>query len=154
MKTVIISPYSKPLPNGNNNAKNYPYWEDMVVLLKNEGYHVIQIGQKNEKPLKGVDEIKVELSFKELEKLVSECFFWMSVDSFFQHFCTYHKRRGVVIFGKSDPNIFGYKSNLNIYKDESCFRKQQFAYWFDEPFDANVFVKPDIIMKKIKDNFK
>mgnify|MGYP000919647777 CR=1 FL=1 len=46
MKKIIISPFSKKLRRFNlnepekDNPKNYPFWEDVVKLLRSKGYYV------------------------------------------------------------------------------------------------------------------
>ena len=63
---------------------------------------------------------------KKLLKLAQESNAWISVDSFFQHFCSYYKiPNGIVIFSQSDPNIFGYPGNINILKDRAYLRPDQ-----------------------------
>ena len=42
---IIISPYSKPLRNGLNNPKNYPYWKELISLINEE---IIQVGVDGE----------------------------------------------------------------------------------------------------------
>jgi hypothetical protein len=42
-------------------------------------------------------------------------------------------------FGQSDPNIFGYPGNINLLKDRSYLRPEQFLHWWHE----TVFYKED-----------
>ena len=63
---IIISPYSRKLRNGKTNPKNFPHWEKLVKLLKEDGHTIIQVGVKGEKELQGVDEVKFNLPLKEL----------------------------------------------------------------------------------------
>lgn len=151
MKKIIISPYAQKLrpkngvANKNTNAKNYPYWDEVVNLLKSKNYHIIQIGVAGEQML-SVHEHKLNLSLKDLEILLKSCDSWICVDSFFQHFATYHNKRGVVIFGKSDPNIFGYEKNTNLLKSRSNLRIDQFNFWDDVAYDKDVFVDPQVVV--------
>lgn len=153
MKKIIISPYSQKLPNGKINAKNYPYWEEVVAELKKLGFYIIQIGKDYEDEIKGIDEIKKELNFKELQQLLEKCDLWISVDNFFQHFCAFYNKKGIVIFGQSNPLLFGHKENINICKDEKCFRNDQFGFWFEVQFDKEVFVAPNIVIATVKNFF-
>ena len=91
MKTIIISPYSRKLRGKNTeNLKNWPYeyWEELVKLLKENDFKVIQIGVMGEKPITGVDDLVIGLSIKGLKKLISECDNWISVDNFMPHLCS------------------------------------------------------------------
>lgn len=142
MKNAIIAPYAAKLRSGNNNPKNYPHWVELIHLLKERGFNIIQIGTEGEVRLEGADEFKTNLSFPELTELV-----WMnnvlilSVDSFFPHFCRSVGQKCVVLWGKSDPNVFGYKENVNILKDRKYLRSphDQWLYWEKETFDPDVF---------------
>ena len=147
-RLILISPWSKPLKNGKENPKNYPWWKELVKLLKIDGFYIIQIGILGEKDI-GADEQRFNLSLEELEILINNCFIVLSVDSFLQHFCWYIKKRGIVIFGKSDPLIFGHESNINLLKDRKYLRKNQFWTWEEETYDPEVFVSPEDIMRAI-----
>ena len=151
MKRILISPNSRPLRNGKRNAKNYPWWEELIDSLKQTGdYYIIQIGRSEETPLKNADEIKFDLSFIDLRDLVNTCFLWLSVDNFFPHFCAAYKLiKGIVLWGRSDPGIFGY-DNINLLKDKRNLREKQFEGWEDIAYDENVFVSSNIILKEIK----
>ena len=77
---IIISPYSKKLLSGNQNPKNYPYWEELINQINEP---IIQVGVEGEKQL--VDDFRKDLPISELRKLIQECRTWISCDSFFQH---------------------------------------------------------------------
>lgn len=146
---VVISPYSKRLRNDKENAKNYPYWPELVKLMKDQGMYVIQIGINGEKSIDGVDEERFNNPLAELEKLVKECDTWISVDNFFQHFCYTCNKPGIVLFGRSDPNIFGHKENINLLKDRKNLRERQFNIWEEVEYSKDVFVEPSVVMDSI-----
>lgn len=146
---IIISPYSKPLRNGKRNAKNYPHWSELVIRLRKKYDDIIQIGIEGEEKIKGVKEFKQNLSLSEIKKLVQESEFWISVDNFLPHLSHHVKKPGVVIWGFSDPNIFGYPENLNILKDRKNLRQRQFDIWEIIAFNPNVFLSADEIIKLI-----
>lgn len=125
-KTLLISPYSAPINTGRN-PKDYPHWENLVQKLKAEGWTIWQIGVNQEKQIPGIDKYYDGLNYYELEKLAREATVWVSVDNFFHHFCTNKGMMGVVIFGPSDPNIFGHPTNFNILKDRKYLRGNQFG---------------------------
>jgi len=117
----------------------------------NDGHYIIQVGVTGEKELVGIDEVKFNLSMDELADLLNTCDTWMSVDNFFQHFASHYDKPGVVIFGKSDPNIFGYKHNLNILKDRKNLRAKPFDIWESTEFNKNVFPYAEEVFKAFKD---
>jgi hypothetical protein len=158
---IIISPYSQKLPketfkNDVNpsmvNPKNYPYWEELITILKNEvpNLDVVQIGVAGEKILKGVTTIKHNLSPQDLLELAKTGNAWFAVDNFFNHFCSYYNiPNGFVMFGQSDPNIYGYKQNTNILKDRKYLRPDQFGFWWDRPYIKEAFLEPEEVAKLV-----
>jgi ADP-heptose:LPS heptosyltransferase len=145
---VIISPWSKALRNGKENPKNYPFWKEVVDGLKEKGIHVIQAGVTGEKLL-GADSTAFNLSLDDLAELIKSCDAWVSVDNFFQHFCYLLEQPGIVIFGRSDPNIFGHELNDNLLKNRSYLRATQFTFWEDVEFSTECFVEPKVVIEAI-----
>jgi len=151
MKTIIISPYSRKLRNGQkDNPKNYPFWRDVVKQLKEEGYNILQVGVEGENRIEGVDEVKYNLPLKELAEEIKKCHTWISVDNFFQHISNYLQKKGIVLFGQSDPNIFGHIGNINLLKDRKYLRGKQFDIWEATQYKKEVFVAPIQVLKAIK----
>jgi len=89
---IIISPYAKALRNGKTNAKNYPYWKELIRLIDKP---IVQVGIEGEEQL--VDDFRKNLSLDELGKLVDQCKTWISCDSFFQHFSWDRQKYGIVL---------------------------------------------------------
>jgi ADP-heptose:LPS heptosyltransferase len=148
VKTVIISPFSRSLRNGKENPKNYPYWDQVISKLKTRSIRIVQIGRSNEKCL-DADEVKHDLKLVDLKKLINKTDLCLAVDNFLPHLCANMGKRCVVIFGKSDPNIFGYYTNTNLLKDRKYLRKRQFETWEQEQYEPECFIEPDIIVKTV-----
>ncbi len=148
--TVLIFPFPKAIGEGKISAKNYPYWTELLSLLQKE-CNLIQLGVVGEKQL--INDFRLNLPLEELKKLITECSFWISCDSFAPHLAKHIGKTGAVIWGKSDPVIFGYPENLNILKDRKHLRRDQFKYWLEEPFDPEVFLPPADVYKLIKQRF-
>lgn len=142
---IILSPYARVGPDVVKNAKNYPYWDKVVKLLKD--YHIVQVGIAGEEKI--VEDVRYDLSLEELKTLILECETWMSVDSFFQHYAWSLNKPGVVVFSKSDPNIFGHRENINVLKDRKYLRPDQFGLWKDCPYDKNAFVAPEKVVEAL-----
>ena len=150
MKTIIISPFAQNLRNGKENSKNFPYWIELVKLMKNAQFNVIQIGSNKDKPVEGVTEFKQNLSFEQIKELISTADTWISVDSFLQHLNHYYSRKqGIVIFAQSDPRIFGYNENANILKHRSYLRDKQFWLWEQTEYDKNAFVTAEEVFNTL-----
>lgn len=147
-KIVVISPWSHKLPTGNENPKNFPYWEELVVDLKAAGCYIKQIGVTGEK-LIGADEIIFNASIDSLKEILNECDTFISVDSFFPHFAHYHNKHGIVIFSQSDPILFGYPENLNILKSRDYLRKEQFWLWTQTEYDEQAFISSKDVLSNV-----
>ena len=143
---IIISPYAKGLPNGKLSPKNYPYWQQLIPLIKDD---VVQIGVNDEIAL--TKDFRKNLSLTELAELVKECKTWISCDSFFQHFCWDLAKPGVVLWGQSDPLIFGHPENRNLLKSRSYLFHNQFLSWDLIPVRHDCFVSPNAVIQALQD---
>lgn len=141
---IIISPFAKAMRNGQPHPKNYPYWRELVVLIDEP---IVQIGVDGEEQL--VPDFRKNLKFPQLAELVHECRVWISVDSFFQHFCWDLKKPGIVLFGPSDPQIFGHSENVNLLKSRTYLREQQFWMWEQDTFNPDAFVTPTVVIEAL-----
>ena len=143
---ILIHPFARKMRNGKENPKNYPYWIDLINLMIDK-YHIIQLGIDGEEQL--VYDFRKNLKLKEIEGLIDECSTWIAIDSFFQHLAWLKGKKGIVIFGKSDPNIFGHKENINLLKDRKNLRDKQWWLWEQTEFNKNDFIEPKIIIDSI-----
>lgn len=147
MKKLIISPFSRKLRNNKPNPKDYPYWQELILLLKD--FTIIQVGVSSEKKLAGVDSFAFDLSLESLKEVLLKTNIWISVDNFWQHFAWYHGKRGIALFGPSDPAIFGHKENKNLYRDKKYFRPNQFDMWENCPLNNEAFIKPKTVYQYV-----
>ena len=145
---IIISPYSKALRNNKTNPKNYPYWKELIRLIKEP---IVQVGIEGEEQL--VEDFRKNLSLSELRLLVNECKTWISCDSFFQHLGWDCKKYGIVLWSVSDPLIFGHPENSNLLKDRNNLVQNQFLWWEQTEHDANKFVSPEIVIESLDASF-
>lgn len=145
---IIISPFSKQLREKDTpHPKNYPYWSSLISLLLAKGHDIVQIGANGEKQLAPVT--KFGLSSKELIELVKEYDMFISVENFFPHIVHFNfkgQKAGIVIFSKSDPEIFGYPENTNLLKSESFLRWDQFGPWEATDYIEEAFPHPEEVM--------
>jgi hypothetical protein len=141
---IIISPFAQKLRNGQNNPKNYPWWSKLISLIDEP---IIQVGVEGEEQL--VNDFRKNLTLQELEFLILECRIWISVDSFFQHFACDIGKPGIVLWGQSDPLIFGHQENINLLKDRKYLREKQFWLWEQCSYNADVFVSPEEVIKHL-----
>jgi hypothetical protein len=148
-KTLLISPHAAPIATGRN-PKDYPYWGNLIEKMKAEGWTVWQIGINNEPVYPGVDKYYDGLNYRELEDLARQATVWVSVDNFFHHFCTVKGIMGVVIFGISDPNIFGHPTHFNLLKDRKYLRGNQYNMWVEAERNPDAFLPSEEVIAVIK----
>lgn len=139
---IIIHPYAKPLHNGKQNPKNYPYWKELLELIDEP---VIQVGTSGETQL--CTDFRQNLPLDELKKLIKECRIWIGVDSFFQHLAWSEKKTGIVLWSVSDPLIFGHPENINLLPNRRSLAKNQFLWWDFTKYNAQAFTEPKEVVK-------
>lgn len=150
---ILIFPYAKRLNNSRENPKNYPYWNELVLLLKKDYNEIIQVGLADELKIQGISDFKSNLTLKEIEKLIEKCEFWISVDSFVQHLVNNmeEQKSGVVLWSLSNPKIFGYDYNLNILKDSKYLRPDQYGIWEQAVYNIDAYLDANKIYNIIKE---
>lgn len=147
---ILISPYSAKLRSGQTNPKNYPYWPKLVDLLNRDGYEVVQIGVSSEDRIEGVGEFIQGWPFDKLHQLVNDCAAWISVDNFFPHFAHCERLKpGIVLWGQSDPKIFGYPENNNLLRSREYLRQFQYDWWDAAVYRADAFVYAENVMPHV-----
>lgn len=150
---IIISPYSPDLKIGKPNPKNYPYWSELIEKVRKRMplIEIVQVGIKEEKRLGGVNAFYADMDFPFLKSLVSEADAWISVDNFFPHFVNSDcdQKPGIVLWGQSDPEIFGYDQNVNLLVSRIHLRPSQYDVWANTPYFTECFVKPDVVVKEL-----
>ena len=149
MKKILISPYSQTLRNGKRNPKNYPYWQEVIDGLKSKDYVVIQVGRGDEVRFQNIDGELFDQPLKALRTAIREYTVWASVDNFFPHLANLEKKPGVVLWGRSDPRIFGYKANKNLLKNIGYLRELPFDIWEKLEYSKKVFVDPEEVINAI-----
>lgn len=138
---IVISPFTRKPQSGTSNPKDYPWWPELISLLPTP---VVQVGVSSEPSL--VSDHRKDLSLTDLSKLIAECDLWISCDSFLQHFAWDLGKPGAVLWGPSDPLIYGHPENLNICKGRDVLAPDQFVMWHMIDVDPERFVKPlDVI---------
>jgi ADP-heptose:LPS heptosyltransferase len=141
---IIISPYSKKLLSGKQNPKNYPYWAEIISQINEP---IVQVGIEGEEQL--VPDFRKNLSLTELRKLIQQCRTWISCDSFLQHLGWDEGKPGIVLWGPSDPLIFGHPENINLLADRAHLVPNQFLWWEATEHKNERFVKPKEVLKHL-----
>ena len=127
------------------NAKNYPYWKELIALIDEP---IIQIGIEGEEQL--VPDFRKNLPISELRQLIAQCRTWIGCDSFFQHLAWEAGKQGIVLWSVSDPLIFGHPENINLLKNRDYLAKNQFLWWDLTEYNPDAFVKPEEVIKSLQ----
>lgn len=145
---IVISPFSQKLRNGKENPKNYPYWKELIMLLPHQDNEIIQIGVSGEEQL--VPNAKFDMKIPELREFIQDMDMFLSVDNFFPHFCHHYGKHGVVLWGRSNPEIFGYPENLNLLRDTKYLREDQYGMWESTERIIEAFVHPIKVLEAME----
>lgn len=147
---IIISPWSRRLPEGGESPKNYPHWATVARSLAASGREILQISVSGEADVPGCHARRDDLPLRAIEALVRASETWISVDNFLHHLAWAAGKRGVAIFGPSDPEIFGHPKNVNLLKDRRFLRQRQFGLWSQEAPLPEAFVGPEQVVVAVE----
>jgi len=159
MKSILIIPYSRTLPNKIENPKNYSKWQDLINLLINDNFKVYQLVFGQDEPTFNNVEMLCNYDEDKQYNILLQVNCWISVDSYFQHFAKYYNIPGVVIWTLSNPTIYGYPENMNLFSNSNFFIKEEDMY-LDWVSISNKYVDtiknlkhldPTFIFNKIKE---
>lgn len=105
------NPYNSPDPN-----RNYPHWmaQQVVSLLKQQNPErtILQFGLPNEPQYEGA--IMLDASFPAWHEILKGAEGFIGIDSSLQHMSASAETKGVVIWGSTRFNQFGYPENANV----------------------------------------
>ena len=138
---ILIHPYAKKtISNKVPSPKDYPHFKELCRLLEEAGHVLLQVGVNGEEPICKLTRFGAKL--EDVSRLLTD---WadtfISVDSFLQHMAACEGVNGVVLFGPSDPKLFGYANNHNVLKGRAYLRADQTKFWTkDQLFQAEAWL--------------
>lgn len=139
---IILSPFSRNLGDRPHpKSPNLAWWQELVTLLLDQGHNLIQVGVTGEPSL--VPDMRINLSLPDLSTLITTADTFVAIDSFVQHLAWDLGKQGVVIWGQSDPNIFGHREHINLLADRKYLREKQFWLWTQCDHRQEAFVTPE-----------
>lgn len=147
---ILFAPFSRKLRGKPGpNPKDYPFSRELLKLLIN--HDVTQIGSRGEKQF-DIPFI-ADLSFQEVCESLKACDTFISVDSFLQHAAWLVNKPGIVLWGPSDPLIFGHDIHINLLRDRKYLRAgwRQFSDWESCPLCPQAFVSPEEVVKALNE---
>lgn len=130
---ILLQLQSKKLDNGKVNPKNYPFADELKELIKD--HELCEINgplplQQSKDYIKWADKI-------------------ICIDSYLQHLCWYEGKKAIVLWGQSDPLIFGHSENINLLRDRKYLRERQFGLWTQTECNNKAFVLPEVAINSI-----
>jgi len=150
---IPIFPWSRNTTEGAPSPKNYPHWDAVVTGLLGAGHQVLQVSCSGEPGLSGVERVN-DLPFQKISALLNGCDTWIAVDNFLPHMAWTLSQPGVVIFGLSDPDVFGHPENINLLKGRHFLRTRQFGLWSQEKPNPEAFVSSEIVVRAAEQSIR
>ena len=136
---MILTQFESNKLETQTNPKNYPFVDEFLKFLDDK---VINIDGQI-------------LSIAELTLLVDSADHIICIDSFLHHLAWLRNCRAIVLWGLSDPLIFGHDMHLNILKDRKHLRVQQYDIWEKTNYNQTAY-NPEIFYsgKELWENIK
>lgn len=130
---VNYDPRRKLTPNKDWFPEN---WKKLISMLKKD-FDIVQVGGAHEEQIEGATTYLMgATSVRQTMALIKNSLTFVSIDSFIGHVGAAVGKSGVVMFGRSNPYIFGHDLNVNVWVDNSCKLNDLFcgrpqSYWGD-----------------------
>jgi len=99
-------------------------FNELVVLLKKKyaSYPLVQLGTDLNDKIKGIDfDLRGKTSLEELKVLLKRAKMLIDQEGGYVHLRKFlGGKTSVVIFGPTDPNVYGYEGNISIRANDTC----------------------------------
>jgi len=113
-----------------NKDWTHEHWVGLTNLLIEEGFKVIQVGLPHETPVIDADQdgnyrdgfydMRGKLPLREIWGMMTYMEAYVNIDSMLAHIGHALNVCGVVMWGRSNPEFFGHKNNINLFAEGSC----------------------------------
>ena len=150
-RVILFAPYAARSPslNGQPSPKDYPHARQLAELLEKD-YEVVQVGSGNDEQI--AKDFRPNLDFNELGKLINASQTGICVDSYLQHCYWFVGKKAIVLWGISDPIIFGHPENLNLLKDRKNLRPNQFDLYYRNEYKPEAFFSPVEVIEALSNS--
>jgi ADP-heptose:LPS heptosyltransferase len=112
---IIMHIYSRCSPN---HLWATEKWSELVKQLPQ--YTFVQVGGIDEPKVEGAVDFRGKTTLREAFCLIKHASSFIGVDSIHSHVTNAFKKPGVVLFGDSDPAVWGHDNNINVFKGIPC----------------------------------
>lgn len=115
-RNVIIAPFS----DSPRKAMSAAAWARLAELLSNEGVLVMQAGRANEMHIQNAYSLAGLTTPRQLIHLLGKCDAVVASDNFVMHAAHLAGRPAVVLWGPTDPAVYGYAGQVHLRAWPGC----------------------------------
>lgn len=148
-KYIIFHPYSK-------NSKTYDLFPDVLQLLFKqlaaENIKIVQIGDKDERPIPGCVHLMGRTDFGQVAYLVRNCQLLLGADSFPAHFAGHYDKKMVILYANNYiENVRPYWGNKNNQRLMEPDRQGKYlpTFSFNESPKTINFIDPELVAQNV-----
>lgn len=158
-KYGLVGPYITVHSGSDNGTAvmkmwDLPSWTTLCSELRSQGHQVVQLGVKGEKKIQGVSFIEAT-TLSDLVFLLGHSRLHIDGEGGLVHLAHSVGTKSVVLFGATDPKVYGYPTNVNIYADKcpSCWWQK--AQWSTKCMKGhsscvNLRISPKEVLAQVK----
>jgi hypothetical protein len=121
-QTIVIAPTS------DSPRKMMPaaIWVSIVQLLKDQGCFVIQVGLENDELISGAYSLLGLTTPFQAMNIIARVRGVITIDNFIMHIAHLLKKKAVVIWGPTSPEVYGYDGHkhIRVFRDHCCYKNQ------------------------------
>ena len=146
---ILYAPFAASAPSlaGQPSPKDYPKAKELAELLEKEN-EVIQLAGNGD--VQVAKDVRRNLRHEQVCELIKWSDTGVCVDSYLQHAFWSVGKKAIVLFGISDPKIFGHPENVNLMVDRKFLRPNQFDLYYTSDYRPDAFVSPEEVLKELE----
>lgn len=110
------------------------FWEALV--RRNTEYTFVNLGGPLDQAIAGTVDLRGKASFRGMLAVLKYASSFVGVDSIFAHATNAFGTPGVVLFGPSNPTIWGHPNNCNLYLSLRCAPCVDILGWHGCPYST------------------
>jgi hypothetical protein len=115
-RNVLVSPFS----DSPRKVMSLGRWEALLELLKGEDRLFIQVGRSGEPHVRGAYSIAGLTSPRQILSLVARADLVIGHDSFLMHAAHLHRKPAIILWGPTDPAVYGYDEQNHFRAAAGC----------------------------------
>ncbi len=147
---LLFAPFAARGPSlgGKPSPKDYPNPKELCELLEKD-HEVIQMAGSDDPQV--AKDVRRNLPHAQVGELIKWSDTGVCVDSYLQHAFWERRKKAIVLFGISDPIIFGHPENVNLLRDRKYLRPRQYDLYYTNEYCNEAFVTPEEVVKALSE---